>query len=75
MQIGGIKELQLALGTDGEGKPRVSESWAKALKKAAGFTGRFFDVSAVIRYLKKNPNFKISDAYKRRKKKSSTARI
>lgn len=67
MKLGGIYALQIALGgLKPDGQPVISESFAKALKKAAGFTARIFDVQEVKSWWKKNPNFKITDAYPRK---------
>lgn len=59
-------DLRVALGHDG--KPSVSSSYASALKNASGVKARKFDINAVIRWLRNNPDFKMSHVYKRKAK-------
>lgn len=66
MRLGTLMDLRVELGHGGE--PGISESYASALKKAAGVTARKFDINFVIRWLRDNPNFKMSDVYKRKPK-------
>jgi hypothetical protein len=64
MNIGGLKELQIALGNNG--RPAVGQTYASALKKAAGVTGRKFDVDAVVTWFRRNPNFNSTMVYPKR---------
>jgi len=73
MRLGTIPDLQLAFGTKPNGEPIVSYAWAQALKKAAGCTGRFFDIDFVKAWWKKNPNFKMTDVWPCWKKKKRKA--
>ena len=43
----------------------VGETFAAALKKAAGVTTRKFDITRVKALYKANPDFQISDVYPR----------
>ena len=69
MNIGNIQDLRRALGLRADGNPRVGDLFAAAMKKAAGVNTRLFDVGAVLRWYRANPNFKIADVYPRRKDK------
>jgi hypothetical protein len=66
MLLGTIKTLRLKLGENGE--PGCSESYACALKKASGVTGRLFDVLTVIKWRKEHPDFNMKTIYPSKKK-------
>lgn len=64
MKLGTIADLREALGgRDENGKLKIGETFAIALKRAAGLTATRFDIDAAVRWLSKNGNFKISDVY------------
>lgn len=66
MRLGDLTTLrELLAGRDAEGDLIIGETYACALKKAAGFSGtRWFDVEAVVAWLKKNPQWKSTDVYR-----------
>jgi hypothetical protein len=75
--LGTQRDLRVRLGgLDENGKPRVSASYACALKKAAFGSQcarvKYFDIEEVVSWLEKNPGFKTTDVYpsgfKRKKK-------
>lgn len=53
MNIGGLTQLCEEL--------HIGETFASALKKAAGITARKFDINVVKRWWAAHPNFKITD--------------
>lgn len=71
MRLGTLLDLRFALGTKPDGTPAVCESFACALKKAAGITARKFDIHQAVKWLRENPHFKMSDVYKRKPKSES----
>lgn len=82
MKFGNIIDLRHAIGgTKPPQDPKVSRSYAAALKKCAGLIGRVkFDVGTAMRYLKSHPEFKQTDAlpirsrrYSRSSQKAATA--
>lgn len=68
MRLGSIEMLREALGgRDGQGKLVVGETYAAALKIAAGMKGRrLFDIDAAVKWLKDHPAWKMTDVYPRR---------
>jgi hypothetical protein len=50
MKLGRVPDLQEALGG-------VGKTYALALKKAAGYQTRLFDIHGAVRWLRKNPTF------------------
>jgi hypothetical protein len=65
MRIGTVETLRQALGGV------VGRSYCFALKRAAGMTGsRYFDIDLVIKWLKKNPHWKMTMEYRRSTKRA-----
>lgn len=60
MNIGGIPELCEKL--------HIGDTFASALKKAAGITARKFDINIVEKWWQDHPEFRIEDAFPRKKK-------
>jgi hypothetical protein len=73
MRLGSIDKLREALGgRDGQGNLVVGETYAIALKKAAGMQGtRLFDIEAAVKWKRDHPAWKMTEVYPRRRRKCS----
>ena len=63
MKLGNLQDLMARLG--------VGQTYACALKKAAGMHTRLFDLEKAEKYLEQNPNFSIDLVYPRKKSADS----
>ncbi len=62
MRLGTLNDLRNALGGD------VGITYCAAVKKAAGFAGRKFDIEGAVKFLKRNPTWTMMEVYPRRQR-------